>query len=424
MRIKEMKIMKILVIGSGGREHALCWKLSQSEQVEKIYCAPGNGGTALVAENIDIKANDVDKLLEFAYYNKIDLTIVGPEDPLVLGIVDVFQNHDLKIFGPNKMCAQLEGSKEFSKLFMEKHQIPTARYKSYTDYIQAVEGLDEFKYPLVIKADGLCLGKGVFICNEKTEAINVLRDILQNGIFGEEGNRVVIEEFLNGIEASLLCFVTNGKIIPLESAKDYKKIYDNDQGPNTGGVGCYSPSPLFTDELREKIQKEVLDKISLGFKKEGMDFKGILFIGFMIEKGEPKVLEFNVRFGDPETEVLMPRLKSDLVELFQKTIDGSLEEKDLIWSDKSCVTVVMTSKGYPSTYETGLEIKIDEMDKEIILFHNGTKLNEDKLLTNGGRVLSVTAIGDDFQQARNLIYQNIDKVKFEGVQYRKDIAIR
>lgn len=414
--------MKVLVIGSGGREHALCWKIAQSQKVSKIYCAPGNGGTESIAENIDIKADEIDKLLEFALENEIDLTIVGPEDPLCRGIVDKFEEKNLKIFGPNEECAQLEGSKEFSKKFMEKYDIPTAKYKSYLDYEEAISDLGNFDYPLVIKADGLCAGKGVVICNSKTEAEDTIKDILVEKCFGDEGNSIVIEEFLDGIEASLLCFVTNGKIIPLESAKDYKKIYENDLGPNTGGVGCFSPSPLFTEELNSKI-KDLLEKIAYGFKNEGLDFKGILFIGFMIVERVPKVLEFNVRFGDPETEVILPRLKSDIVDLFLKTIDGSLEEKDLIWDDKSCVTVVLTSAGYPGSYKKGYEISISQdIADSIILFHNGTKYDENKLLTNGGRVLSVTSLGETMDIARDNIYKNIQKIKFDGVYYREDIA--
>ena len=416
--------MKVLVIGSGGREHALCWKIAQSKNVDKIYCAPGNGGTDSIAENIDIKANEVDKLLEFALVNQIDLTIVGPEDPLVLGIVDIFMENGLRIFGPNKACAQLEGSKRFSKIFMEKHNIPTAKYRSYTDYKEAIKGLDEFTYPLVIKADGLCLGKGVIICATKEEAEYTLKDILKNKVFGDEGNRVVIEEFLDGVEASLLCFVTNGKIIPMESAKDYKKIFDNDQGPNTGGVGCYSPSPLFTKELNQKIKDNVLNRITEGLKADKLDFKGILFIGFMISKDEPKVLEFNVRFGDPETEVLIPRLQSDIVDLCLKTIDGSLEESDLVWNNDPCLTLVLTSRGYPGEYTKGKSISIsDDIDNNLIIFHNGTKKINDNLVTNGGRVLSVTALGKDLDAARDIIYGDIHKVQFDGASYRKDIGI-
>ena len=415
--------MKVLVIGSGGREHALCWKIAKSPKVEKIYCAPGNGGTREIAENIDIKANEIDQLLEFALEKKIDLTVVGPEDPLAMGIVDKFQVKGLKIFGPNKLCAKLEGSKEFSKIFMEKHGIPTAGYKSYTEYDDAIIGLEDFNFPLVIKADGLCMGKGVIICKHKNEAIKALDEIFNKKVFGSEGNKVVIEEFLDGIEASLLCFVTDGKIIPMESAKDYKKIFENDQGPNTGGVGCYSPSPLFTPHLKEDITINILEKISIGLKKDNLDFKGILFIGFMIINNKPKVLEFNVRFGDPETQVLMPRLDSDIVDLFLKTIDGTLEDKDLSWIDQSCLTLILTSKGYPGEYNKGYEIKgVEELDQSIIVFHNGTIYRNEKLLTNGGRVMSVTNLGETLEQARNKIYNNVKRIQFKGICYREDIG--
>lgn len=415
--------MKILVIGSGGREHALCWKISKSKRVKEIYCAPGNGGTLEFAKNVDIKGNEIEKLLAFALENKIDLTVVGPEEPLVLGIVDKFKEHGLRIFGVNKECAQLEGSKDFSKKFMEKYDIPTAKYNTYSDLNEAIDGLSEYTYPVVIKADGLCLGKGVVICNNEEEAINTLKSILEDKVFGVEGEKVVVEEFLDGIEASLLCLVTEGKIVPMESAKDYKKIFDGDKGPNTGGVGCFSPSPLFTKDLNRKIQKTILKNIKHGLEAEEMDFRGILFIGLMIVNDEPKVLEFNVRFGDPETEVLMPRLNTDIIDIFQKTIDGVLREEDLIWTEDHCVTVVVTSKGYPEAYEKGLKITgIDELDENIILFHNGTKLVENDLVTNGGRVMSITSLGSTIEDARENIYNNINKVHYDGVYYRKDIA--
>ncbi len=415
--------MKVLVIGSGGREHALCWKIAKSNKVSKVYCAPGNGGTLEVAENIDINVDEIEKLRDFAIENHIDLTVVGPELPLVLGIVNKFQEKGLKIFGVNKKCAQLEGSKDFSKEFMEKYNVPTAKYKSYTKLDEAIEGLREFTYPLVIKADGLCAGKGVVICYSEAEAMGALKTILGEKVFGSEGEKVVIEEFLDGIEASLLCVVTEGKIIPMESAKDYKKIYEGDEGPNTGGVGCFSPSPLFSDKLNEKIHNNILKNIRIGLDKEDMDFRGILFIGLMIEDGEPKVLEFNVRFGDPETEVLIPRLQSDIVDIFEKTIDGNLEKLDLVWKDDHCVTVVLTSKGYPDNYEKGFNITgINELDKDIILFHNGTKNLDGALVTNGGRVLSVTALGNTIEEARDKIYSNINKINFNGMNYRKDIG--
>lgn len=414
--------MKVLVIGSGGREHALCWKIAQSPKVDKIYCAPGNGGTREIGENINIQVEDIQGLLDFALKEKVDLTVVGPELPLVMGIADAFQENGLRIFGVDKKSAQLEGSKEFSKKFMKKYHIPTARYETYEDLNEAVEGLGEFSYPLVVKADGLCAGKGVVICQSKEEAIDALVDILEKKIFGNQGNKVVIEEFLDGIEASLLCFVSNGKIIPMESARDYKKIYDGDRGPNTGGVGCYSPSPLFTKELMDKIHK-VLENIEIGILKENMDFRGILFIGFMVAQGEPRVLEFNVRFGDPETEVLMPRLESDIVELFDKTIDNTLKEEDLKWKEEACLTVIATSEGYPGNYKKGFEIiGIDKLDKEIIIFHNGTKYLDEKIFTMGGRVLSVTALGKTLNDAGSKVYSNIGDINFEGMNYRKDIG--
>ncbi|MDR7869278.1 MAG: phosphoribosylamine--glycine ligase [Tissierellaceae bacterium] len=415
--------MKLLVIGSGGREHGLCWKLAGSDKVEKIFCAPGNGGTAEVAENVDINSDDIEGLLDFALNNNIDLTIVGPEDPLVMGVVDKFQEKGLKIFGANKKAAQLEGSKDFSKRFMEKHNVLTAKYRTFRDYDEAVKGLEEFNYPLVIKADGLCLGKGVVICDSRNMAIDTLDEILNNKVFGDEGNTIVIEEFLDGIEASLLCFVSNDKVIPMESAKDYKKIYEGDKGPNTGGVGCYSPSPLFTEELMNKIDKDIIQNIVNGIREDGLFFNGILFIGLMIVAGEPYVLEFNVRFGDPETEVLMPRLDSDLVDLIEKAIDGSIEETDLVWKDKVCLTVVTTSEGYPGKYEKGFKITgLDEIDKDIVVFHNGTKYLDADLVTNGGRVMSITALGDTMEEARNKIYNNIGKIDFQGINYRKDIG--
>lgn len=415
--------MKVLVIGSGGREHALCWKIAKSQKVGKIYCAPGNGGIAEIAENVAINVDEIDKLRDFALENQIDLTVVGPELPLVMGIVDRFQEKGLKIFGVNQECAQLEGSKDFSKGFMEKYNIPTAKYKTYINLNEAIEGIKGFDYPLVIKADGLCAGKGVIICHSEDEAIDTLKSILGEKIFGSEGEKVVIEEFLDGIEASLLCVVTKDKIIPMESAKDYKKIYDGDEGPNTGGVGCYSPSPLFNDELNEKIEKDILNKIRVGLDKEKMDFRGILFIGLMLVDGEPKVLEFNVRFGDPETEVLLPRLETDIVDIFQKTIDGTLIKSDLKWKENACVTVVLTSKGYPNEYKKGFNITgLDKLNKDIILFHNGTKKLDNNLLTNGGRVLSVTSLGDTIEQARENIYSEISKIMFHGMNYRKDIG--
>lgn len=413
--------MKVLVIGSGGREHALCYKINQSEKVSKIYCAPGNGGTAEIAENIDIDVEDIDQLLGFAKEKGIDLTVVGPELPLVRGIADRFEEEGLKIFGANKNSARLEASKDFSKKFMKRYDIPTARYMDFENLEDAIEGVKNFEYPLVIKADGLCAGKGVVICEHEKQAKHTLKNILGDRCFGEEGSKVVVEEFLDGVETSLLCFVANGKVIPMETAKDFKKIYENDKGPNTGGVGCYSPSPYVDDKLEAEI-KVLLSKIERGLKEENLDFRGILFIGLMIVDGIPEVLEFNVRFGDPETEVLLPRLESDLVELLEKTIDGSLRSEDIKWNEKSALAVVATSNGYPGKYKKEFKIQgIDKLDKDITLFHNGTKKNKGQLITNGGRVLSFVALGETLEIARKKVYSNIDKVNFKGMQYRKDI---
>lgn len=414
--------MKILIIGSGGREHALGWKISKSKKVKNIYCAPGNGGTEKIGKNIDINVDDIEGIIEFVKKEEIDLTLVGPELPLVLGIVDRFQEEGLKIFGVNKECAQLEASKDFSKKFMRKYNIPTAKYKTFNELEDALNGISDFSYPLVVKADGLCAGKGVFICENQGEANAALINILDNKCFGDQGDRVLVEEFLDGVETSLLCVVTKDKIIPMESAKDFKKIFEGDKGPNTGGVGCYSPSPYYTKNIEEKVVKDILPKIRIGLDKENLDFRGILFIGLMIVKGEPKILEFNVRFGDPETEVLIPRLESDIISIFEKTIYGTLEEKDLIWNRNHCSTIVLTSKGYPGIYKKGFKILgTDKLDSDIILFHNGTKIENGELLTNGGRVLSVTALGNSIEDTSKKIYSNIDKIKFNGKYYRKDI---
>lgn len=414
--------MKVLVIGNGGREHALAWKLNESKSVDKIYMARGNGGTEYFCENLDIDPKDIDKLLLFAEENKIDLTVVGPEDPLCMGIVDAFNEKGLKVFGPNKACARFEKSKEFTKKFLEKYSIPTAKYQSFENFEDAVDSLKDFSYPLVVKADGLCLGKGVIICQNKEEAIDALEKIFKDKIFGDEGNTVVIEEFLTGEEASVLCLVSNNRLFPLERAKDHKQIYDGDKGPNTGGVGTYSPVKA-SSELEENLEK-IYKKIEDGLNKEKLNYSGILFVGFMIEDDKPKVLEFNVRFGDPETEVLMPRLDVDLFELLNKTIDGKLEKEDIRWKDETCLTVIMCSGGYPASYEKGKLIEgLDQVDNDIIVFHNGTK-KSDGIYTNGGRVLSITALGKDLEDAREKAYKNVEKIKFDKAYFRKDIGTK
>lgn len=416
-------MMKVLIIGSGAREHAIVWKIAQSKRVSKIYCAPGNAGIQQVAECINIKDDDIETLVSFALKEKIELTVVGPEVPLVHGIVDKFLENGLKVFGPCKKAAMLEGSKRYSKEFMDKYDIPTAKFRSFTSTKQALEGLSEFNYPLVIKADGLAAGKGVVICQNEQEAKDTINSMLENKKFGESGNEIVIEEFLYGTEASLLCFVNGNKIIPMESARDYKRVFDGDNGLNTGGMGCFSPNTIFTEELEKRIKADILDRIIYGFDGESIDFRGVLFIGLMITVNGPKVIEFNVRMGDPETEVVLPRLESDIVDIFEKTIDGTLESSDLKWLDKKCVCVVAASGGYPESYEKNKVITgLENVDKDVMVFHAGTKRIEDKVLTNGGRVLTVTALADTIDEARRKAYRNIGKINFDGMHYRKDIA--
>ncbi|WKY49147.1 phosphoribosylamine--glycine ligase [Eubacteriaceae bacterium ES3] len=415
--------MKVLIIGSGGREHAITWKLSQSKHVDKIFAAPGNGGIAELAECVNLSVTDIDGCLNFALENKIDLTVVGPEVPLVMGMVDTFEKAGLRVFGPNKMCSQFEGSKAFTKEFLMRHEIPTAAYKEYTDYDTIINDLGIFGYPMVIKADGLAAGKGVLIVENESAAREGIEMMMKERVFGDAANKIVIEEFLTGREASMLCFVDGKTIIPMESAQDYKRAFDNDEGLNTGGMGTYSPNILFDDEtLNLRIQDEILNPIIEGFIKDEMEFKGILFIGLMIENGKPKVLEFNVRFGDPETQSVLMRLESDLYEIMEAVIDGKLSDFPICWKKDSAVCVVLASGGYPGDYDTGKLITGIEAVEDCIVFHAGTSLVDGKLLTNGGRVLCITALGETIEAARQTVYNNITKISFDGVQYRHDIA--
>ena len=413
--------MRVLVIGNGGREDAICKKISESKKLTKLYCSEGNAGTLRYAENVKLKSND--EILDFAEKNNINLVIVGPEVPLCEGIKDKFDNTNIKVFGADKESAQLEGSKDFAKEFMLKYNIPTAKYETVTSKSEGEKVIKHFTYPLVIKADGLCAGKGVKICQNELEAKEYLKELFEEKIFGQEGTTAVIEEFLEGKEASLLCFVSDGNLIPMESARDYKRIYDGDKGENTGGVGCYSPNELFNEDLKKSI-KPVLEKISYGLKQENLAYSGILFIGFMIKNNEPKILEFNVRFGDPETEVVLPRMESDLIDVIEKSIEGTLKAEDLTWKKDKCMTVILTSKGYPLKYEKGKEISgIENVDEDIYVYHNNTEFKNNKILSAGGRVLSVTALGSDFEEIRKRIYKNIEKINFENKTFRKDIGI-
>ena len=416
--------MRILVVGSGGREHAICYKLSQENKVEKIYCAPGNAGISKIARCIDIKDDDIKKLLGFAKENEIDLTIVGPEVPLVEGIVDEFEKENLKIFGPNKECSKLEGSKAFSKEFMIKHNIPTAKYKEYTQIDKAIKDIDLFGYPVVIKADGLAAGKGVIIAQNHEEAVSSLEDMMSDKKFGSAGEKIVVEEFLKGVETSILAFVDNNTIIPMESAKDHKKVYDNEEGPNTGGMGTFSPSNIYDDELSTIVKEEVLDKTLKGFKEENLNYKGILFIGLMITEDGPKVLEYNVRFGDPETQSVLLRLETDLIEIIESILDNKLDEVKIKYDEKHAVCVMLTSGGYPENYEKEKVIKgLEDLDEDIVVFHSGTKTLDDQLVTNGGRVIGIATKGKSLEEASKKVYSNIEKLNFEGMHYRTDIGI-
>lgn len=416
--------MKVLVVGGGGREHAICWKLNGEKNVEKIYCAPGNAGIADVAECVDIKDTELDKLADFAIQKNIDLTVVGPEVPLVMGISDLFASKGLKVFGPDKSCSRLEGSKLFSKEFMVRHNIPTAKYKEYTDINKAIDEIDSFGYPVVIKADGLAAGKGVVIPTNKEEAINTLNMIMRDKKFGDSGNLVVVEEFLTGIETSILAFVDKNTIIPMESAKDHKKIYELETGPNTGGMGTFSPSTIYDDELAKKVYDEVLMKSLKGFQEDGLEFRGILFVGLMITPEGEKVLEYNCRFGDPETQSVLMRLDSELSEIMLAITEDRLGEVEINYSNDAAACVVLASGGYPEEYEKGKVIKgLEDVDDSIVVFHSGTKLFNGEIVTNGGRVLGVCSRGKDVEAAAKNVYKNIEKISFEGMHYRKDIGV-
>jgi phosphoribosylamine--glycine ligase len=415
--------MNVMVVGSGGREHVICWKLSQSKKVNKIYCIPGNAGIEDSAECVDIKVDDFDKIIEFSQKNHIDLAVIGPEAPLVEGLADILIEKDIKVFGPVKKGAKLEGSKIYSKEFMERYDIPTAKYKKFKDPLKAKKSLKEFKPPYVLKADGLAAGKGVLICSTELEGKQAVEKLMEDKKFGDAGKNIIIEEFLDGIEGSLLCLVSKNKLIPMESARDYKKAKDNDLGLNTGGMGCFSPNPLFTEELKKHIKKNITEKIEIGLKEEGIVFTGILFIGLMIKNNKAKVLEFNVRFGDPEAQVVLPRLDGDLSDILLKTISGEISLDDLKWRDEKAVAVILTSGGYPEKYEKGLEIKgLDTVGKDVTVFHSGTKKINGKYYTDGGRVLAVTALAENLEKAREKVYNNIIGIKFYNMQYRKDIA--
>lgn len=417
--------MKVLVVGSGGREHAICWKLKQSPRVTELYCAPGNAGIGKDAECVPVSAEDIPGIVALAQEKAIDLAVIGPEVPLAMGIVDALEEVGVKTFGPNKKCSQLEASKAFTKSFLARHDIPTAKYKEYTDKQALIDDIGIFGWPMVIKADGLAAGKGVVLAENAVEAEAAIEDMMGSRVFGEAGDKIVVEECLRGVEASMLCFVDTNTIVPMEPAQDYKRILDGDRGPNTGGMGSYSPSLVFNDALMEQLRKEILEPTLAGFQADGLDFRGVLFIGLMIGKDGPKVIEFNNRFGDPETQSVLMRLDTDLLDVFEAVCDDRLAEIELKWKPQTACCVVAASGGYPGSYEKGKVITgLDDVDEDIVVFHAGTAFDADgNIVTSGGRVLGVTALGETHDEAREKAYDNIEKIAFEGMQYRKEIGI-
>lgn len=417
--------MKVLVVGGGGREHAIAWKVSMSPRVDRLYCAPGNAGISECAECVDIPVTDHEALANFALSKGIDLTIVGPDDPLAEGIVDVFEAKGLRIFGPRKNAATIESSKVFAKNLMKKYNIPTAAFETFDSADEAVDYLKTAKFPVVLKADGLALGKGVLICSDYDEAVKGVKTIMEDKKFGSAGNRIVIEEYLAGHEVSVLIFCDGKHILPMASAQDHKKIFDNDRGPNTGGMGTISPSPFYTDETDEYCRKYIYQPVIDAMRAEGREFKGVLFAGLILTEDGPKVLEFNARFGDPEAQVVLPRLKNDLVDVCEACIDGRLDEIELSFEDNAAVCVILASYGYPDKFEKGFEISGLENFKgrnDYLIFHAATKKENSKILTNGGRVLGVTATGRDLNEARRKAYEAADKINFKNKYMRKDIG--
>jgi phosphoribosylamine--glycine ligase len=418
--------LKILVVGGGGREHTLVWKIAQSPRVEEVFAAPGNAGTATMAENLNLRPTDMEGLGKAAKEKGIDLVVVGPEGPLASGVVDYFNDLGIPIFGPTEAATQIESSKVFARNLMQKYGIPCPRGAVFSSYSEAREYLQGQRLPVVIKADGLAAGKGVIIAGSLTEAQKALDDMMKAKVFGSAGDRVVIDEYLSGREVSLIAFTDGKTVSPMMPACDYKKIGDNDQGPNTGGMGSYSPPGLFSGRMTEKVTKDILLPAVRALAKEGVSYKGVLYAGLMIVDGEPVVLEFNARFGDPETQVILPLLKTDLVDILMAVVQGNLDRVKIDWSVDACIGVVMASDGYPGGYKTGFPIwGIDTVDKGVLVFHAGTKLDSDGIIyTDGGRVLTAVGMGRDMAEAREKVYRNIGRINFEGCYYRRDIALR
>ena len=423
---RENTEMNVLIVGGGGREHALAWRLSKSPRVKKLFCAPGNAGMVKLAKRIDVAAEDIAGIVKAAEENDIGLVVVGPEVPLAMGMVDELEAAGIKAFGPNKNCARLEASKSFTKDFLKRHGIPTARYKEFTGKGELEKAIGVFGFPMVLKADGLAAGKGVIIAETAEDAKAAIELMMGEKAFGAAGEKVVVEEFLRGVEASAMCFVDEKTIAPMESAQDYKRIFDNDEGPNTGGVGAYSPNLLFDGEIKKRVREEILRPTLKGLQDDGLDFKGVLYVGLMITNEGPKVIEFNNRFGDPETQVVLPRLETDLLEIMLAVRENRLGEMNIKWSEKKAVCVVLTSQGYPGSYAKGCLINglenVDGID-DILVFHAGTENRQGGVATSGGRVIGVTALADTHEKAREKAYENAARITFEGVEYRKDIGI-
>jgi len=419
--------MKVLVIGSGGREHTLVWKITQSPKVSQVYCAPGNAGISKLAQCVNIDADSIKKLIDFAKKEKVDLTVVGPELPLSRGIVNEFNQQGLKIFGPSKEAAEIESSKVFSKYLLKKYNIPTANYQVFQNSEKALDYIKKQTFPLVIKADGLAAGKGVFIVKNLLEAKDALDALMDEKQFGEAGRQVIIEEFLEGEEVSILAFCDGKTVIPMVSSQDYKKVFDDDLGPNTGGMGAYSPVPFYPDEFEKRVLEEILKPTIKGLQREGKEYKGVLYAGLILTKEGPKVLEFNARFGDPETQVILPRLKTDLIDILNAVIEDRLHKINIQWEDNAAVCVVVASGGYPGKYQKGKVIsgleRLEKM-KDMIAFHAGTKFQDNQVITSGGRVLGITAWDKTISKAKERAYKGIKEIYFEDMYYRKDIAAK
>lgn len=418
--------MNILVVGRGGREHAIIWSLKRNKKIKRIYCAPGNAGTAMLAENVDIGELEFSRLVKFAQENAIDLVVVGPDDPLAAGIVDEFEAAGIPVYGPRKNAAEIEGSKIFMKDLLRKYNIPTAKYETFTDYAAANDYLKQQPLPIVIKADGLAAGKGVAVCFTREEADKALQETMVDKSFGAAGDKVVIEEFLEGQEMSILAFVDGETVRSMSPAQDHKPIFDGDKGPNTGGMGTYSPLPHISQAIIDESIENIIKPTARAMVSEGRPFRGVLFAGLMITKDGPKTIEFNARFGDPETQVVLPRLQSDLLEIFLASIDGSLDKIDITWSDEAAVCVVLASEGYPATYPKGLPISgLDQIsDKDALVFHAGTANQDGQIVTNGGRVLGIVGRGAGISEARAKAYEAANRITFEGKQNRTDIAAK